>query len=55
MTKRCLHAEWNMGIDQALEAEAEAQAVCMQTNDFTRAYDAFARRASRSFEGNQCE
>ncbi len=52
MTKRCLHAEWNMGIDQALDAEAEAQAVCMQTNDFTRAYDAFVAKGKPVFEGN---
>src|SRR6185436_15139073 len=34
MTKRCLHEEWAMGIDQAIDAEAQAQAICMQTEDF---------------------
>jgi len=37
MTKRCLHQEWSMGIDDAIEAEAQAQAICMQTGDFERA------------------
>ena len=45
MTKKCLHAEWNMGVDEAIEAEAEAQAVCMQTEDFARAYRAFVAKA----------
>jgi enoyl-CoA hydratase/carnithine racemase len=52
MTKKLLHAEWNMSIEQALEAEAEAQAICMQTNDFRRAYDAFKVKAKPVFEGN---
>ncbi len=51
-TKRCLHAEWNMGIDDAIEAEAQAQAICMQTQDFARAYEAFAAKRRPVFEGN---
>jgi hypothetical protein len=41
-----------MGVDQAIEAEAQAQAVCMQTRDFRRAYEAFAAKAKPVFEGN---
>src|SRR6478736_5302087 len=41
MTKRMLHQEWAMGVDQAIEAEAQAQAICMMTDDFQRAYVAF--------------
>jgi enoyl-CoA hydratase/carnithine racemase len=52
MTKRCLHQEWSMDIDAAIEAEAQAQAICMQTRDFARAYDAFAARRKPVFEGN---
>jgi len=52
MTKTMLHQEWNMGIDQAIEAEAQAQAICMLTEDFTRAYDAFAAKQKPRFEGN---
>lgn len=52
VTKRCLHDEWNMGIDEAIEAEARAQAVCMQTADFARAYRAFAAKQRPTFEGN---
>ena len=52
MTKRQLHQEWDMGIDQAIEAEAQAQAICMQTEDFARAYRAFAAREKPVFEGN---
>jgi enoyl-CoA hydratase/carnithine racemase len=52
MTKRMLHREWNMGIDEALDAEAKAQAVCMQTADFRRAYEAFAAKRKPVFEGN---
>jgi enoyl-CoA hydratase/carnithine racemase len=51
MTKKALHHEWNMGIDQAIEAEAQAQAICMQTDDFVRAYRAFANRATPAFTG----
>jgi len=52
MTKKMLHQEWNMGIDDAIEAEAQAQALCMATNDFQRAYEAFVARARPHFEGN---
>jgi len=52
LTKRCLHHEWSMAIDDALKLEAEAQALCMQTEDFARAYRAFADRQTPSFEGN---
>jgi len=52
MTKTMLHQEWAMGIDQAIEAEAQAQAICMQTEDFKRAYDAFAAKQKPVFEGN---
>src|SRR5689334_40160 len=51
MTKRCLHQEWNMSIDEAIEAEAQAQAICMQTEDFKRAYRAFAAKQKPVFEG----
>jgi len=44
MTKRMLHREWAMGIDDAIDAEARAQAECMQTGDFRRAYEAFAAK-----------
>jgi hypothetical protein len=47
-----LHQEWTMGIDQAIEAEAQAQALCMLTEDFGRAYRAFAAREKPRFEGN---
>jgi enoyl-CoA hydratase/carnithine racemase len=52
MTKRQLHQEWDMGIDQAIEAEAQAQAICMQTEDFARAFRAFAAREKPVFEGD---
>ncbi|MBV8170240.1 MAG: enoyl-CoA hydratase family protein [Alphaproteobacteria bacterium] len=52
MTKRCLHQEWSMDIDTAIEAEAQAQAICMQTQDFARAYRAFANKQKPVFEGN---
>jgi enoyl-CoA hydratase/carnithine racemase len=52
MTKRCLHQEWNMGVDEAIEAEAQAQAICMQTEDFKRAYRAFAAKQKPVFEGD---
>lgn len=52
VTKRCLHDEWNMGIDEAIEAEARAQAICMQTEDFARAYRASAAKQRPTFEGN---
>ena len=46
MTKTMLHQEWAMTLDQAIEAEAQAQAICMQTQDFKRAFDAFAAKQS---------
>jgi enoyl-CoA hydratase/carnithine racemase len=52
ITKTMLHQEWNMGIDQAIEAEAQAQALCMLTQDFTRAYEAFVAKQKPVFEGN---
>ena len=52
MTKRCIHQEWNMGIDEAIEAEAQAQAICMQTKDYERAYEAFVAKAKPVFKGN---
>jgi enoyl-CoA hydratase/carnithine racemase len=52
MTKRMLHMEWDMGIDSAIEAEALAQAVCMKTKDFRRAFEAFRDRRQPSFEGD---
>jgi len=51
-TKRMLHMEWAMGVDEAIEAEAMAQAVCMETQDFRRAYEAFAAKAKPVFQGN---
>jgi len=51
-TKRCLHDEWNMSIDQAIDHEAKAQAACMQSEDFARAYRAFAAKQTPKFEGN---
>lgn len=52
MTKNQLNAEWDMGIHQAIEAEAQAQAICMQTEDFRRAYRAFVKKEKPVFEGN---
>jgi enoyl-CoA hydratase/carnithine racemase len=52
MTKTMLNQEWNMTIDQAIEAEAQAQALCMQTEDFKRAYNAFVIKERPIFEGN---
>ena len=52
MTKRQLHQEWDMGVDEAIEAEAQAQAICMQTEDFARAFRAFAAREKPVFEGD---
>ena len=52
MTKTMLAQEWNMGIEQAIEAEAQAQAICMQTEDFNRAYKAFVGKEKPVFEGN---
>jgi enoyl-CoA hydratase/carnithine racemase len=52
MTKTMLQQEWSMSIEQAIEAEAQAQALCMQTEDFKRAFDAFANKQKPVFEGN---
>jgi enoyl-CoA hydratase/carnithine racemase len=52
MTKTMLQQEWAMTIEQAIEAEAQAQAICMQTHDFTRAYEAFAARQKPVFGGD---
>jgi enoyl-CoA hydratase/carnithine racemase len=52
MTKKCLHQEWAQTIEQALETEAEAQAICMQTGDFKRAYEAFVRKEKPRFQGD---
>jgi enoyl-CoA hydratase/carnithine racemase len=52
MTKTALHQEWAMSVDEAIEAEAQTQALCMQTRDFARAYRAFAARETPTFEGN---
>ena len=52
VTKRQLDAEWNVSIDQALDMEAEVQAACMETNDFRRAYEAFAEKRRPEFQGD---
>jgi enoyl-CoA hydratase/carnithine racemase len=52
MTKKMLHQEWSMGLDEAIEAEAQAQAVCMATNDFSRAYQAFLAKQKPVFKGD---
>jgi len=52
MTKKMLQQEWNMGVDEAIEAEAQAQAICMATNDFHRAYHAFVAKEKPEFEGD---
>lgn len=52
ITKTQLAQEWDMSLDQAIEAEAQAQAICMQTGDFERAYRAFVAREKPVFEGN---
>jgi enoyl-CoA hydratase/carnithine racemase len=52
MTKRMLQAEWAMSIDDAIEAEAIAQALCMKTEDFKRAYEAFAAKQKPLFKGD---
>jgi enoyl-CoA hydratase/carnithine racemase len=52
MTKKMLHQEWNLALDAAIEAEAEAQARCMQTEDFQRAYRAFAAKQRPLFKGD---
>ena len=52
MTKTMLAQEWSMSLEQAIEAEAQAQAICMQTEDFRRAYEAFVAKQSPRFAGN---
>lgn len=52
ITKTQLNQEWAMGLDQAIEAEAQAQAICMQTRDFERAYRAFVAKQKPVFEGD---
>ena len=52
ITKTMLHQEWAMTIEQAIEAEAQAQAICMMTEDFSRAYHAFVAKQKPKFEGN---
>ena len=51
ITKTMLHQEWAMTIDQAIEAEAQAQAICMLTEDFSRAYHAFVAKQKPAFQG----
>ena len=52
VTKRMLHQEWAMGVDESIDAEAQAQAICMMTQDFRRAYHAFVAKQKPRFEGN---
>jgi enoyl-CoA hydratase/carnithine racemase len=52
MTKTMLNQEWDMSIEAAIEAEAQAQAICMQTEDFRRAYRAFVAKSKPAFEGD---
>jgi enoyl-CoA hydratase/carnithine racemase len=52
ITKTMLHQEWSMTVEQAIEAEAQAQAICMQTNDFERAYKAFVAKQRPVFAGD---
>jgi enoyl-CoA hydratase/carnithine racemase len=52
ITKKMLHQEWSMSVDEAIESEAQAQAICMATNDFGRAYRAFAAKTRPVFEGD---
>jgi enoyl-CoA hydratase/carnithine racemase len=52
ITKTMLHQEWDMGIDAAIESEAQAQAICMLTEDFRRAYEAFVAKGRPVFKGN---
>ena len=52
MTKMMMNKEWGMGVAEFLEAEAQAQAICMQTKDFERAYNAFVAKEKPAFEGN---
>jgi enoyl-CoA hydratase/carnithine racemase len=52
ITKNQLNMEWDMSLDTAIEAEAQAQAICMQTKDFERAYNAFVKKEKPAFEGD---
>ncbi len=52
ITKTMLNQEWSMSLEQAIESEAQAQAICMQTGDFVRAYEAFVKKEKPVFEGN---
>ncbi|MDT7519296.1 enoyl-CoA hydratase family protein [Rhodoferax sp. TBRC 17660] len=52
LTKTMLHQEWSMSVDQAIEAEAQTQALCMMTEDFNRAYEAFVAKQKPVFQGN---
>ena len=52
MTKTMLNQEWAMGIEELVESEAQAQAICMATQDFRRAFQAFAAKQKPVFEGN---
>jgi enoyl-CoA hydratase/carnithine racemase len=52
MTKTMLAQEWDMALPTAIEAEAQAQAICMKTNDFTRAYEAFIAKEKPDFKGD---
>ena len=52
VTKRQLDAEWHVSIDEAIDMEAEAQAECMKTSDFRRAYEAFAAKRKPEFQGD---
>lgn len=52
MTKKMLHQEWSMGVDEAIESEAQAQAICMMTQDFHRAYKAFVAKERPEFKGD---
>jgi enoyl-CoA hydratase/carnithine racemase len=52
MTKKMLDQEWSMGVDEAIDAEAQAQAICMATNDFHRAYHSFVDKQKPEFKGD---
>ncbi|MEW5423728.1 enoyl-CoA hydratase family protein [Amorphus sp. 3PC139-8] len=52
ITKKMMHMEWDMSVDQLIDAEALAQSVCMQTEDYRRAFEAFAAKKTPVFEGN---
>ncbi|MDQ0314215.1 enoyl-CoA hydratase family protein [Amorphus orientalis] len=52
ITKKMMHMEWDMSVDQLVDAEAMAQSICMQTEDYRRAFEAFAEKKTPIFEGN---